>query len=215
MFPFRLHFARNFFMKMPPGYYLHIWCIELMLVFSWYSLPKYESSHDFQTKKKRQQQRKNEEQAKRQKLQHPQQHTRLPPIQHGGRGQPQHWHGPNHPTNNSQPSVHAGPTHHQYGRPHGLPGGPNRYPSTGNPSGGYNPNHVGQVGGYSSAQYPQRSQQPYGSSVPTTGPRGATSGYGVAPPNYSHSGQYGGASAGRGPNPVGGVNRNQQYGWQQ
>ncbi|KAF5946389.1 hypothetical protein HYC85_016617, partial [Camellia sinensis] len=41
------------------------------------SLPKYESSHEFQTKKKRQQQRQNEEMAKRQKLQHPQQHARL------------------------------------------------------------------------------------------------------------------------------------------
>ncbi|KAL9316068.1 hypothetical protein ACSQ67_017069 [Phaseolus vulgaris] len=44
------------------------------------SLPKYESSHEFQTKKKRQQQRQNEEMAKRQKMQHPQQHTRLPPF---------------------------------------------------------------------------------------------------------------------------------------
>nr|CAD1826347.1 unnamed protein product [Ananas comosus var. bracteatus] len=43
------------------------------------SLPKYESSHEFQTKKKRQQQRQQEETAKRQKLQHPQPHTRLPP----------------------------------------------------------------------------------------------------------------------------------------
>ncbi|XP_034691934.1 cyclin-dependent kinase C-1-like [Vitis riparia] len=179
------------------------------------SLPKYESSHDFQTKKKRQQQRKNEEQAKRQKLQHPQQHARLPPIQHSGRAHPQHWHGPNHPTNNSQPTVPAGPSHHQYGRPHGLPGGPNRYPSSGNPNGGYNPNHGGQVGGYSSAPYPPQGRgQPYGSGVPSTGPRGATSGYGVGPPNYSQSSQYGGAAAGRGPNPMG-VNRNQQYGWQQ
>ncbi|KAL9319594.1 hypothetical protein ACSQ67_011433 [Phaseolus vulgaris] len=42
------------------------------------SLPKYESSHEFQTKKKRQQQRQNEENAKRLKMQHPQQHSRLP-----------------------------------------------------------------------------------------------------------------------------------------
>ncbi|CAL5339985.1 unnamed protein product [Camellia sinensis] len=41
------------------------------------SLPKYESSHEFQTKKKRQQQRQNKEMAKRQKLQHPQQHANL------------------------------------------------------------------------------------------------------------------------------------------
>ncbi|CAL5417145.1 unnamed protein product [Camellia sinensis] len=41
------------------------------------SLPKYESLHEFQTKKKRQQQRQNEEMAKRHKLQHLQQHARL------------------------------------------------------------------------------------------------------------------------------------------
>lgn len=47
------------------------------------SLPKYEASHEFQTKKKRQQQRQQqEEQAKRMKVQHhPAPHTRLPPIQ--------------------------------------------------------------------------------------------------------------------------------------
>ncbi|KAL1536730.1 [pyruvate dehydrogenase (acetyl-transferring)] kinase [Salvia divinorum] len=55
------------------------------------SLPKYESSHEFQTKKRRQQQRQNEEIAKRQKLQHPQQHARLPPIQQSGQSHPQHW----------------------------------------------------------------------------------------------------------------------------
>ncbi|KAK9271523.1 hypothetical protein L1049_001883 [Liquidambar formosana] len=181
------------------------------------SLPKYESSHEFQTKKKRQQQRQNEEIAKRQKQQHPQQHARLPPIQHTGQAHPPHWPGPNHPMNNSQPPVSGGPSHHHYGKPRGPPGGPNRYPQGGNPSGGYNPNRGGQVGGYSSGPYPPQGRgAPYGGSgMPATGPRGASSGgYGVGPPNYPQSGQYGGSGAGRGPNPMGG-NRNQQFGWQQ
>ncbi|RHN81053.1 putative protein-serine/threonine kinase [Medicago truncatula] len=42
------------------------------------SLPKYDSSHEFQTKKKRQRQRQNEENVKRLKMQHPLQDTRLP-----------------------------------------------------------------------------------------------------------------------------------------
>ncbi|CAL5368588.1 unnamed protein product [Camellia sinensis] len=181
------------------------------------SLPKYESSHEFQTKKKRQQQRQNEEMAKRQKLQHPQQHARLPPIQQTGQTHPQHWSGPN-PMNNSQAPVSAGPSHHHYGKPRGPPGGPNRFPPGGNPSGGYYPDRGGQGGGYSSGSYPPQGRgPPYpGSGVPATGgPRGVPpSGYGVGAPNYSQGGQYGGSVAGRGQNPMGG-NRNQQYGWQQ
>ncbi|THG03183.1 hypothetical protein TEA_008535 [Camellia sinensis var. sinensis] len=176
------------------------------------SLPKYESSHEFQTKKKRQQQRQNEEMAKRQKLQHPQQHARLPPIQQTGQTHPQHWSGPN-PMNNSQAPVSAGPSHHHYGKPRGPPGGPNRYPPSGNPSGGYYPDRGGQGGGYSSGSYPPQGRgPPYpGSGVPATGgPRGAPpSGYGVGAPNYSQGGQYGGSVAGRGQNPMGG-NRNKR-----
>ncbi|PSS26579.1 Cyclin-dependent kinase [Actinidia chinensis var. chinensis] len=180
------------------------------------SLPKYESSHEFQTKKKRQQQRQNEEIAKRQKLQHPQQHARLPPIQQTGQAHPQHWTGLNHPVSNYQPPASAGPSHHHYGKPRGPPGGPNRYPPSGNPSGGYYPDRGGQGGGYTSGSYPPQGRAPpySGSSVPASGPRGAVSGYGVAPANYSQGGQYAGSGAGRGPNPMGG-NRSQQYGWQQ
>uniref|UniRef100_A0A5B7AZZ6 Putative cyclin-dependent kinase C-1-like n=1 Tax=Davidia involucrata TaxID=16924 RepID=A0A5B7AZZ6_DAVIN len=180
------------------------------------SLPKYESSHEFQTKKKRQQQRQNEEMAKRQKLQHPQQHARLPPIQQTGQAPPPHWTGPNHPLNNSQPPVSAGLSHHHYGKPRGQSGGPNRYPPSGNPSGGYYPDRGGQGGGYSGGPYPAQGRgPPYpGGGMPATGPRGAAGGYGVGPPNYSQSSQYGGSGAGRGPTPMGG-NRNQQYGWQQ
>jgi cyclin-dependent kinase 12/13 len=173
------------------------------------SLPSYESSHEFQTKKKRQQQRQNEEAAKRQKLQHPQQHSRLPPIQS---------HPPLHWPNNAPAPVSTGLGHH-YVKPHGGPsgGGPNRYPPSANQNGGggtsYNQN---QVGGYNSGPYPPQGRAPpyaAGSAAPA-GPRGPSSGYPAGPPNYSQSGQYGGSSGGRGPNQMGG-NRNQPYGWQQ
>ncbi|KAL8472119.1 hypothetical protein ACS0TY_028735 [Phlomoides rotata] len=167
------------------------------------SLPKYESSHEFQTKKKRQQQRQNDEIAKRQKLQHPQQHARLPPIQQTGQPHRQHWNG-------SQPAMTGAPGH-QYGKPRGPAGGPSRYPPAG-AAGGYYQDR----GGYGSGPYPSqgRGAPPYpGNSAPSNGPRGAGGGYGP-PPNYSQSGQYGASGGGRGSNPMGG-NRNQQYNWQQ
>ncbi|KAK3001222.1 hypothetical protein RJ639_020719 [Escallonia herrerae] len=155
------------------------------------TLPKYESSHEFQTKKKRQQQRQNEEMAKRQKLQHPQQHSRLPPIQQTGQAHPPQWAGPNHPMNSSQPPLSSGPSHHQYGKPRG-PGGPNRYPPSANPSGGYYPDRGGQGGGFSGGPYPPQGRAP----------PGASGGYGAGPSNYPQGGQYGGFSAARGPNPM-------------
>lgn len=178
------------------------------------SLPKYESSHEFQTKKKRQQQRQNEEMAKRQKVQHPHQHARLPPIQQSGQANPQHWAGPNHPMNPSQAPLSSGPSHQQYGKQHGPPGGPSRYPPGGNPSSGFYPDRGVQGGSYGSGTYPAQGRAPPypGSSLPSAAQRGATSGYGAAP-NYSQSNQYGGSGAGR-PNSMAG-NRNQQYGWQQ
>ncbi|KAF2537805.1 hypothetical protein F2Q68_00022992 [Brassica cretica] len=170
------------------------------------SLPTYEASHEFQTKKKRQEQRQREEAAKRQKLQHPhQQHSRLPPLQHGGQSHAApHW--PAHPTNNAPPQVPAGPSHHYYGKPRGPPG-PNRYPPSGNQSRGYNQSR----GGYSSSG--SYHQQGRGAPYAGGGPRGPSGGaYGVGPPNYTQGGQHGGS--GRGQNPMGG-SRNQQYGWQQ
>ncbi|XP_019094226.1 PREDICTED: cyclin-dependent kinase C-2-like isoform X1 [Camelina sativa] len=178
------------------------------------SLPTYESSHEFQTKKKRQQMRHNEEAAKKQKLQHPQQqHSRLPPQQHGV-GQSHaapHWPaGPNHPMNNNVPPPQlpaGGPGSQYYGKPRGGAPGPNRYPPSGNQTGGYNNQSRG---GYSSGSYPPQSRgAPYGA-----GPR--PGGYSVGPPNYPQGGgQYGGSSgSGRGQNPMGGA-RNQHYGWQQ
>ncbi|XP_044504881.1 cyclin-dependent kinase C-2-like isoform X2 [Mangifera indica] len=183
------------------------------------SLPKYESSHEFQTKKKRQQQRQHEENAKRQKLQHPQQHARLPPIQQSGQAHLQMRPGPTQPMHGPQPPVAAGPSHH-YAKPRGPAGGPGRYlPSA--TSGGYNhPNRGGQGagGGYSTGTYaPQGRGQAYGSSgMPGAGPRGAGgSSYGVGAPNYPRGGPYAGSSTGRGSNMMGGNRSNQQYGWQQ
>ncbi|KAA8544523.1 hypothetical protein F0562_022535 [Nyssa sinensis] len=179
------------------------------------SLPKYESSHEFQTKKKRQQQRQHEETAKRQKLQH--QHARLPPIQQSGQGHAQMRPGPNPPMHGSQPPVAAGPSHH-YGKPRGPSGGPSRYPQGGNPPGGYNHPNRGQGGGaYGSGPYPPQGRAPpYGSTgMAGAGPRGSGgTGYGVGAPNYPQGGPYGGSGAGRGSSMMGG-NRNQQYGWQQ
>ncbi|XP_031402106.1 cyclin-dependent kinase C-2-like [Punica granatum] len=189
------------------------------------SLPKYESSHEFQTKKKRQQQRQHEENAKRQKLGHPPQHARLPPMQQTGQAHAAQMRpGPNQLMHGSQQPVHAGgPSGHHYGKPRGPSGGPNRYPSSGNAGGGYNhPNRGGQggaggSGGYGNGPYPQGRGAPYGSSgMPGGGPRGGGgSGYGVGPSNYPQGGPYGGSGAGRGSNMMGG-SRNQQYGgWQQ
>ncbi|PHT35660.1 Cyclin-dependent kinase C-2 [Capsicum baccatum] len=180
--------------RTPPQYIFNLkTCFHTVLN----SLPKYESSHVFQTKKKRQQKRENEEIAKRHKLQHPQQHSRLPPIQQPGHSQ--HWGGPNHQMSNSQPAISAG-AGHQYGKPRG-PGGSNRYPSGGNPGGGYYQDRGAQGGGYRSGAYPPQGRAPPypGSGVASSGPRGPTGGYG-APPNYSQSGQYGGSGAGRGSN---------------
>lgn len=173
-----------------------------------YSLPKYESSHDFQTKKKRQQA---EEIIKGSKSQHHHKHHRLPPIQHTGKA-PAQWHGSNRPMNDAQPPLSAGPSHHHYGKPQGPPGGLSRYPPTGNQSGSYHLNHGGQVGGYSGGSYPPQVRAPSyaGSGMTAPSSRGPPVGYGVGPPNYSQTGQYGvPAAAGRGMNI-----RNQQYGRQ-
>ncbi|KAK1302346.1 Cyclin-dependent kinase C-2 [Acorus calamus] len=70
------------------------------------------------------QQRQQEEIANCQKLQLPQPHAHLPPIQQPGQVHPQMRPGPN------QPPVVAGPSHY-YGKPHGTPGGLNRYPQVG------------------------------------------------------------------------------------
>ncbi|XP_073054452.1 cyclin-dependent kinase C-1-like [Primulina eburnea] len=183
------------------------------------SLPKYESSHEFQTKKKRQQQRQHEENSKRQKLQHQQQYSRLPPIQQSGHGHPQMRSGPNPPLNTSQTQVAGAPNHH-HGKSRGPSAGPRRYPpNNGNPSGGYNQSNRGQGGsGYNNGSYPPQGRAPpYGpSGMPGGGPRGAGgSSYSSGGPNYPHgTSQYGASGAGRGSNMISG-SRNQQYNWQQ
>ncbi|KAG9152480.1 hypothetical protein Leryth_016412 [Lithospermum erythrorhizon] len=180
------------------------------------SLPKYESSHEFQTKKKRQQQRQHDEAAKRQKVQHQQQHSRLPPIQQTAQGHPPMRTGPNQNMHGNQSQAVGGPGHH-YGKPRGPSGGPGRYPPGGNPSGGYNHSNRGQGGGgYGSGPYPHQGRAPpYGSSGPQgAGPRGGGN-YGSGGPNFPHnSGPYGASGTGRGSNLMPG-NRNQQYSWQQ
>lgn len=169
-------------------------------------LPKYESSHEFQTKKRRQQQRLKEEVAKRQKLPHPPPHARLPPIQNGG-----NWLESNHSMNPLQRPPSTGPSN-PYGNPHTESGLQNWYPPSGKPSGGYNPNHGAQAGGVSSGQYPSQGRAgPYGGSSMSN--RSTSSSYAAGPPGYSQSGQYGGGS-GWGLNPIAGT-RNPQYGWQQ
>ncbi|XP_021772253.1 cyclin-dependent kinase C-2-like isoform X2 [Chenopodium quinoa] len=176
------------------------------------SLPKYESSHEYQTKQKRQKQRQHEEAAKRQKLQHPPVYTRALPVQSGqAHGQMQA--GPNQPMHGSQHSVPSGPGHH------GKPRGPSRYVQGGNPSGGRNrPNRGNQGGdrGYGSGPYMQHGRgQGYGSSgMPVAGPRGGTSGGYDGGRNYQQGGPYDGSGAGRGSNMMG-RKHNQPHGWQQ
>ncbi|KAL9691848.1 hypothetical protein QQ045_012275 [Rhodiola kirilowii] len=177
------------------------------------SLPRYESSHEFQTKKKRQQERQNNEMAKKNKMPYPAQHTRLPPIQHTGPAPP-HWAAKNHPTNASQPIASGAPGHH-YNKPRD---GPNRYHhSGGNPNGGYNnPKHSSQAGSYNSGSYPQQGRGPYtGNAMPAPPPppRDQPGAYPVGPPNYQQSNQFGPPNHRRGSNPTG-SSRNQQYGWQ-
>ncbi|CAK9859869.1 unnamed protein product [Sphagnum jensenii] len=176
------------------------------------SLPKYEASHEYQTKKKRQQKRQQQEEAaKRQKTMHqaPPPHTRLPPIQ-----QQQHIPalplrpGPNQQAHNLvQGTQHYGNTMNR-----GAGGNQGRAPGSGRPphggsnlGGGYGPNWVvsgggggygGPVGGYT---------------APNMGPQ-AGRGYG-APPSaggrVSQGVPYGGMGGNRGPS-VGGCA--QQFG---
>ncbi|RLN00205.1 cyclin-dependent kinase C-2 [Panicum miliaceum] len=146
------------------------------------------------------------------KIQHPQPHTRLPPIQQSG--QPYSQIRTGQPMNNPHPSMAPGPSHH-YAKPRG-PGGPNRYPLGGSQGGGY-PNRGGQGGGYGSGPYPQqgRGPPPYGGGMAGTGgPRG---GSGVGGPSYQQAGPYGASGTSRGPNNYqqGGSRNQQQYGsWQ-
>lgn len=169
-------------------------------------LPKYESSHEFQTKKKRQQQRLKEEIAKRQKLPYPPSHVRLPPIQQAGPPFQEHWGETNYSMSRYQRTPSSGPSK-PYSNPVTDASLPSRYPPR-----GYNPSHGSQAGPVPAGQYhPHGRAGPYGgSSMPN---RSTTGGYAAGPPGYSHGNQYG-VNAGHVPNSVA-SNRNQQYGWQQ
>nr|XP_028950126.1 cyclin-dependent kinase C-1-like isoform X2 [Malus domestica] len=189
--------------KTPFRQFLLITCASLT------SLPKYESSHEFQTKKrKQQQQHQTEDVSKRSKSQHSHKNDCPPPIQHTVQAPPQ-LQGSHHPMTDNQPPLSAGPSHHHYGKPHGLPGGPSRYPPSGNQSGPYHMNRGDQAGGYSGRPYPPQGRAPpyagSGPSAPSTG--GAPAGYGIGPPNYSQNSQYGVPAADRGMS-----TRNEQYG---
>ncbi|XP_057830855.1 cyclin-dependent kinase C-2 isoform X2 [Cryptomeria japonica] len=170
------------------------------------SLPKYEASHEFQTKRKRQQQRQqHEEMAKRQKISHTQQHVRVP-QQTVPQGHLPLRAAPNQAMPNPQPPVPVGPSHH-YGAPRGPGGGQNRHPQ------GVRPLHPGQGAGYNTNRgYGGPPQQPGGyvtHGMGNQGPRGGA--YGVRGVGYPQGGSYGGAAGGRGPN-VGGGSRTQLYG---
>ncbi|KAJ3707684.1 hypothetical protein LUZ61_011389 [Rhynchospora tenuis] len=185
------------------------------------SLPTYESSHEFQTKRKRQQQRQQEEDGKRQKVSRQPPHTRLAPNRQPGQLHPPVRPGLNQPIHGSQPPMAAGPSHH-YGKPRGPSGGPSRYQQSANATGGYNPNRGGQGGTYGSSSYPSqgRAPPPYGGSGMSSAgaPRGTSSGgaggYGGSGPNYPQGGPYGASGPGRGPNNMRNQQQQQYGGWQ-
>lgn len=175
------------------------------------SLPKYEASHEYQTKKKRQQQRQQqEEQAKRMKvIHHPAPHARLPPIQQ----QPLRP-GPHQPGHNLGPPLHAnGLSNQQHNNYNNRGQGGN---NQGRAPGGGRPPHGGpsQNGGYGGPNrgvpggaYGGPAQQQGAYTAPNMGHQGGRGGaYGGPAGGAYPAGPYGG---GRGP-PVGG--RGQQFG---
>eukprot|EP00246_Nothoceros_aenigmaticus_P013872 TRINITY_DN500_c0_g1_i3.p1 TRINITY_DN500_c0_g1~~TRINITY_DN500_c0_g1_i3.p1 ORF type:complete len:415 (+),score=57.03 TRINITY_DN500_c0_g1_i3:271-1515(+) len=152
------------------------------------SLPKYEASHEYQTKKKRQQHRQQQdEMAKRQKT-FQQQHTRLPPLQQQG-GQEPLRPGPSHPGHNPQ-QMGGGSGYHYGGR---GPSGPQRHNQGGRPpQGGYNAVR-GPAAGYAG---PPHQAVPNYTAPPNLvgGQAGRGSGYGVAGA-YPQGAPYAGAGA--------------------
>lgn len=173
------------------------------------SLPKYEASHEFQTKKKRQQQRQQQEElTKRQKTQHPQPHSRLPPLQQPAQAHMPLRPGPNQPAHNAAPAQ-AGPSHH-YAGSRASGSHQNRYPQAsrpphGGPGGGYNQNRGGQGGSYGSGQ-----AGGYGAPLVSNQVVRGT-GYVSGNPVYAQGSSYPGVGGGRGPN-LSGTGRGQQYG---
>ncbi|KAJ7523784.1 hypothetical protein O6H91_18G062600 [Diphasiastrum complanatum] len=175
------------------------------------SLPKYESSHEYQTKKKRQQQRQQQDElAKRQKSQFQQPHSRLPPVQQPVQGHPSLRPVPGQSTHNAAPSA---PPHH-YGGGRGPQGVPNRHPQSGRPShgsqsGSYNLNRTVQGSGYGGPSQ-QQGGAFVGQGMSGQGGRGA-GGYGMASASSYGQVPYSGGGGGRGP-PMSGSGHGQQFG---
>ncbi|EFJ31297.1 hypothetical protein SELMODRAFT_169412 [Selaginella moellendorffii] len=180
------------------------------------SLPRYESSHEFQTKRKRQQQK--DDMAKRQKPNQNYHHNSRPPppIQQ----QPPVQNMRPVPGQAVHPSAHTGGAHQGHyagggggGGGRGPPGNSNRHPQAGGRPGG-----SGGSGGSSGGGYQNRNQGGYGiqpppgayGGPPPAGGRGGS--YPMPPPGgYPQGPPYGGG--GRGPPPMGGGGRGgQQYG---
>lgn len=173
------------------------------------SLPKYEASHEYQTKKKRQQQRQQQEElAKRQKTQHPQPHSRLPPMQQPVQGHMVMRPGPSQQAvHNALPAVGG---HHYAGQRVPAGGPQNRYPQAGSrpPHGGPNVNYNqnrGQGSGYNTTQSGGYGP-PLAGAQPVRGP-----GYAGGNPAFGQGSTYPGVGGSRGPNNTGN-GRAQPYG---
>ncbi|KAJ4767392.1 Cyclin dependent kinase C [Rhynchospora pubera] len=161
------------------------------------SLPKYESSHEFQTKKKRQQQRQQEEAAKRQKLSHPLPHTQFPPIQQPSQPHPHVRPGMKPPMHRSQLPMAGGPIIILIEEAKGAVMA------------------VAQI----LLKAVRGAPPPYGGSGMSDAgaPRGTSSdagGYGGSGPSYPQGGPYGAAGPGRGPNNMRNQRQQQYGGWQ-
>eukprot|EP00897_Mesotaenium_endlicherianum_P007516 jgi/Mesen1/6793/ME000035S06176 len=158
------------------------------------SLPKYEASHEYQTKKKRQHQRQQAEEAKRQKpsgsSQQPHSlpaHNRLPPLQGGGgiappRGTSSQPYGPP-PSHHQGGSRHMGGSYQQGGRPPPSHAGGGGFGGRGAGGGAYPPGG-GRYGGGQMAPPPG----------PGGGAYGAYSGAGYAGGGRGLGGGRGGAA---------------------
>ncbi|KAL3850215.1 hypothetical protein ACJIZ3_012097 [Penstemon smallii] len=181
------------------------------------SLPRYESSHEYQTKKRHQQQRQLEESPNRKKRQHQRQHAL---IQQSGHSHTKMRPGPNPPVyrKSGWPSVPPGgynyvniqPNHGQGGggpyppQGHALPPPPPPYgmSSAAGPRGGPNYPHASGASGAGRGQGGGGPYPPQGHALPpppppppygmpgAAGPRGG--------PNYPHAGGDSGAGHGQG-----------------
>ncbi|KAG6555828.1 hypothetical protein Mapa_002469 [Marchantia paleacea] len=169
------------------------------------SLPKYEASHEFQTKKKRQQQRQQQEElAKRQKTQHQQSHHQRLPVAQGGHGPRS---APSQSSHGPPPSIPSGPGHHYGAGARGPGGPPGRHLNQGRPPAGGNPGGYGANRGGPAGPYGIPPPQGGGYTAPPGMPGQAGRAPGTYGAGYPQGGGYGG---GRGL--AMGSGRGQQYG---